>query len=381
MKKKGFIVIAIVAVLILVVLAVVLGKGKDTEVSNEGPTAVPTLVPTVTPTAVPTLVPEDESTNVTENVEPTQEVAATEIPTPTKGVDEDEEIDIPFAPTSSPSDDKNDEDKPNKDDAIDFDDGQEATPNPTPSISETPTPIVEVTKVPTPKVEVTPTLVPTKKPTSTPTLAPTSTPTPTPKPIITPNVGDDKGETIKLESLGISIPKRDEFNSEGLVDSKDSTWYGDVNSTQKGNELLDTLMDVQVALRENEKMSNASQGFLFQDNVITFDWYQYNGNGDFSLVRKPSEGYYELSINVPLDYYKSYLGIDVTQANHEVLKTMLSVVLDGDDIQKTFEMLYEDIHGEVCISESSWTTIGNCKVQYDKESSARQHYVYRIKAK
>lgn len=382
MKKR---IIALAMTAVLIVSFVGCNSAVD-DVSTNVPTQeiteennAPESNPTSVPTEIPTSVPTDDSESATQEPTPTLSVTntpsvkPTQVVEPTKGVEDDV---IPTAPIIKDDGDKDDnEDKPNKDDVPNFDDGEEEVVTPTPIVSEapSPTPIVEVTKAPTstPKVEVTPTLVPTL----TPTLAPTSTPTPTPKPIITPNVGDDSGETIKLESLGISIPKRDEFNEDGL--NKDKAWYGDVDDTQSGNELLDTLDSVTDALIENKKMSKGSQSFLFQDNTITFDWYQYNGNGDFKLVRNFNKGYYELSINVPLDYYKNYLGADVTQANHEVLKTMLSVITS--DVNLVFSTLYQDIHLDECISMDTYTPVGECLIKYDNTQSCKNHYVYLIK--
>lgn len=368
MKKKGFIVIAIVAVLILVVLAVVLGKGKDTEVSNEGPTAVPTLVP------------EDESTNVTE------------IPEPTKGVDE--EI-IPTAPIVG---DDNNEDKPNKDDAIDFpNDDVEPTkapslvtprpnvtlePTKAPQISEapkaSPTPIVEATKTPTPSVTPTPTStpIPTQKVEITPTVAPTSTPKPTSTP--TPTKAPSANGKVELESIGISVPKRDEFNEVAL--KKDKAWWGDVDDTKSGQALGDTLDSIFYALEAKGVAYSGTQAFLLQDNIISWDWASYSGSHDFSLVRDTTNGEYVLEINCPLDK-DEFFGRDLAPYNKDIVKVLVSCF--SSEVEDVYFEVFDSIYGDNDISipmYPSWATIGDCQASFDYEASYNNHFVFKFKS-
>lgn len=83
--------------------------------------------------------------------------------------------------------------------------------------------------------------------------------------------------------------------------------------------------------------------------------------------------------NLEYDYYKHY-DIDFAPYSRDIVKSMLAIILDGSDIENVFNMIYEDIHGEVCISDSGWTTIGNCKIHYNDPESVKGHYVYHIKA-
>ena len=56
---------------------------------------------------------------------------------------------------------------------------------------------------------------------------------------------------------------------------------------------------------------------------------------------------------------------------------MLSII--SSEPQELAAKIYEDIYGEVCISDTSWTNVGDAKVQYDDDASYKKHYVYKIK--
>ena len=58
---------------------------------------------------------------------------------------------------------------------------------------------------------------------------------------------------------------------------------------------------------------------------------------------------------------------------------MLTIV--SSQPQTLFNQLYEDIYGEICISDTGWTTVGDCKMQFDYDSSYNGYFVYKIKAK
>ncbi len=303
------------------------------------------------PATTPTITEAPESTDATT---PTETACPTEAVMPTEAPSSEERGDGPIKPeiTEAP----------------------EVTEAPViteePEITEEP--VVEPTEEP---VEPTPEPTATLAPTSTPVPTATPKPTATPIPTKAPSIGSDSGSTIELPSLGISIPKRESFNNEGLVDSKDSTWLG--REDKSVQELGDTLDKVTNALLEKSGLSTADQSFLLQDNVITFDWYQYSGSGDFMLFRNTSEGYYELSINVPLDYYKNYLGWDVTQANHEVLKTLCSIFSSRPN--EIFESIYNTIYIDYEIPKNAWGKVGDCMGYADLNASYGNHLVFRFK--
>lgn len=46
-----------------------------------------------------------------------------------------------------------------------------------------------------------------------------------------------------------------------------------------------------------------------------------------------------------------------------------------------YDKIYQDMYGDVCISDTGWTTVGDCKIQFDYNSSSAGHIVYKFKAK
>ena len=353
-NKKNLIWIALVAILLVVILLIVFGKKDDTTPSIGNNVATPTLSLEITkiPHSILTSTPKVDKEDV-----------------------------IPTAPIVG--DDEN-EDKPNKDDAIDFP-NDDVEPTKAPSlVTPRPNVTLEPTKAPqiseAPKATSTP--IPTQKVTSTPT----PTPIVTQKPIITPSVGDDSGDTIKLGAIGVEVPKRDSFNHEALENSKTKTWYGDVDDTKSGQALLDKLDEIKHTLEDKKVIAMNDQAFLYTDNVITFDYIMKGANSNFELYRDTKNGEYVLEINSPLDYdYYHHYDVDWAPYSRDIVKSMLAIILDGSDVENVFNYimvgLYED---SKVLNTSKYKDVGNVQIRFDENfyyEGNNVHVAFHIKSK
>lgn len=207
---------------------------------------------------------------------------------------------------------------------------------------------------------------------------PSAEPTPPPVAATVPSVHWDGGG-VTLPTLGITIPTLRDFNDEALTDNTNNTGWAGASSTDAEQTLANTLTSVVNAVI-NAGVMNAKtgQGFAVQQYVISWDWASFSANHDLELYRNPLDGTYTLTINLPLDSYVSSLGIDVTGYNNDVLVTLCSIF--SSQPQTVYNQLYEDIYGEICISDTGWTTVGDCKMHFDYDSSYADHFVYKIKA-
>ena len=387
MKKRYIFICVLVLVLVIAGLIVAMKGGNSAvdDVSTNVPTQeiteennAPESNPTSVPTEIPTSVPTDDSESATQEPTPTLSLEITKIPhsiltsipTPTKGVDEDEEIDIPFAPTSFPSDDNN-EDKPNKDDAIDFP-NDDVEPTKAPSLV-TPRPNVTLKPTKAPQISEAPKATSTPIPTQKVEVTPTSTPKATNTPI--PTQAPSANGKVELESIGISIPKRDDFNEDGL--NKDKAWWGDVDDTKSGQKLMDTLDSIYYTMVDKNIISKGTQAFLLQDNQISWDWISFSGTHDFSLVRDTTNGEYVLEINLPLDEFELY-SEDHAPYNRDIVLTMVSCISSTPSELVNYIMigLYEDAS---ILNDMVPQKVGDCQVLIDTNSSYKGHYVFKFK--
>lgn len=381
MRKR---IIALAMTAVLIVSFVGCNSAVD-DVSTNVPTQeiteennVPESNPTSVPTEIPTSVPTDDSESATQEPTPTLSLEITKIPhsilTSTPKVDK-EEI-IPTAPIVS---DDNNEDKPNKDDIPNFDNGQEATPNPTPQVSEapkaSPTPQISEepkatsTPIPTQKVEVTPTSTP--KPTNTPnsnvTLEPTKAPSNNDSDIIA-----WEGE-VKLDSMDITIPTLSEFNDAAL---KEKNTWGGKDGVGNLTKITNTLASVNQALDDKGVTNRENQKFLIQDYAITFDWLMKGASSDLELHRDTTNGEFILEINTPLDE-DIFFGRDLAPYNRDILLTMVSCISSTPSELVNYIMvgLYEDAS---ILNDMVPQKVGDCQVLIDTNSSYKGHYVFRI---
>ena len=190
------------------------------------------------------------------------------------------------------------------------------------------------------------------------------------------------GGDITLENVGIKIPTLTEFNKTGLESSdKDWWWTGhedDKQALSSMNRIYLTCDNFADALVSQGWGANGMNAFSVSQNRIWFSWDD-GSYEDFSLARHGGTdgGYYELTINMSLKS-EDYFGIDVAPWNRDVVKTLCSFV--SSTPTELYNALYEDLHGTTFISDSGWTTIGDCKVQFDDTSSSG-HIRYFIKAK
>ena len=281
----------------------------------------------------------DNADELTEDVENDTEVS-------TENPDEDTKVDNSESITKP-----NDEDKATEDTSSETKEPEETTS------SETQTPEV-------PKVE-------------EPVTPPVET---TPPPVATtvPSVHWDGGG-VTLPTLGITIPTLRDFNDEALTDNTNNTfWTGDNSDTPTIQTMYDTLTSVRQAVVDAGALSaKTGQGFAVQQYAISWDWASFSANHDLELYRNPLDGTYTLTIKTPLD--TDVFGIhDVAPYSRDVLLTICSIF--SSQPQTVYNQLYEDIYGEICISDTGWTTVGDCKMHFDYDSSYEGHFVYKIKA-
>lgn len=207
---------------------------------------------------------------------------------------------------------------------------------------------------------------------------PPAEPTPPPVAATVPSVHWDGGG-VTLPTLGITIPTLRDFNDEALTDNTNNTfWTGDSSDTPTVQTMYDTLTSVRQAVVDAGALNaKTGQGFAVQQYAISWDWASFSANHDLELYRNPLDGTYTLTINLPLDSYVTSLGIDVTGYNNDVLVTLCSIF--SSQPQTVYSTLYEDLYGTECISMTSYTSVGDCKIKYDNSQSYDGHYVYLIK--
>lgn len=186
------------------------------------------------------------------------------------------------------------------------------------------------------------------------------------------------GPGVTLGSLNLTIPTLKDFNDEALTDNTNNTGWAGAVSTDAEQTLSNTLNSVRDAMINAGVISNTTQGFAVEHYQISWSWTSYSVNNDIMLYRNPLDKTYTLTINTPLD--EDIFGIrDVAPYSRDVLLAMLTTVSSTPN--ELYNQLYQDIYGDVCISDTSWTTVGDCKMQYDDANSSLNHYVYKIKAK
>lgn len=200
----------------------------------------------------------------------------------------------------------------------------------------------------------------------------------------TPSSGEHvnwNGPGTTLPNLSVSIPTLGAFNSPALGDSA-NTFIGDDSSTE-GHDAMQKLYDTADAIHDacvNQGiMPWDSAGFLVGDNAISWSFTTFSSMNSLELWRDPSSNIYTLEVNIRLTPGHNVLnGTDLSLYSNDILLYMCSVVSSTPDT--LYANIYQDIEGEVCISDSSWTTVGDCKVKFDLNNSYNNHYVYLIKA-
>ena len=188
------------------------------------------------------------------------------------------------------------------------------------------------------------------------------------------------GAGTTLPNLGVSIPTLGAFNSPALGDSA-NTFIGDDSSTE-GHDAMQRLYDTANAIHDacvNQGiMPWDSAGFLVGDNAISWSFTTFSTMNSLELWRDPANDIYTLEVNIRLEPGHNVLnGTDLSLYSNDILLYLCSVI--SSQPNTLYAQIYEDIEGEICISDSSWTTVGDCKVQYDDEHSYNNHYVYLIK--
>lgn len=188
------------------------------------------------------------------------------------------------------------------------------------------------------------------------------------------------GPGLVLDNLDITIPTLSHFNSEALTDNTNNTfWTGDSSDTETAQTLGNTLDSVRSALIAKGVLNSVTgQSFALEQYKCSFSYSSYSSTMGLELYRNPLDGTYTLNINYPLDTF--VVGVnELAPYNQSVLKVLISMFSSQPEV--IFNQLYEDIYGEVCISDTGWTTVGDCKMQFDYDSSYDGHFVYHIKAK
>lgn len=188
------------------------------------------------------------------------------------------------------------------------------------------------------------------------------------------------GPGLVLDNLDLTIPTLSHFNSEALTDNTNNTfWTGSSDSVEPAQQLYDTLNAVRDALIDKGVLNSVTgQSFALEQYKCSFSYSSYSSTMGLELYRNPLDGTYTLNINYPLDTF--VVGVnELAPYNQSVLKVLISMFSSQPEV--IFNQLYEDIYGEVCISDTGWTTVGDCKMQFDYDSSYDGHFVYKIKAK
>ena len=281
----------------------------------------------------------DNADELTEEVENDTEV-------PTENPDEDTKVD-----NSESIEETKEEDKATEDTSSETKQPEETTS------SETQTP--EVPKVEEP-------------------ATPPAEPTPPPVAATVPSVHWDGGG-VTLPTLGITIPTLRDFNDEALTDNTNNTfWTGDNNDVATAQTLANSLESVRNAMVNAGGLdAKTGQGFAVEQYKISFGYGSYSATMGLELYRNPLDATYTLNINYPLDTF--VVGIhEVAPYTRDALLTMCSIF--SSQPQTVYNQLYEDIYGEICISDTGWTTVGDCKMHFDYDSSYADHFVYKIKA-
>lgn len=202
----------------------------------------------------------------------------------------------------------------------------------------------------------------------------------TPPHVVTPSVSWT-GSGVTLGSLGVTIPTLRDFNDEALTDNTNNTfWTGDSSDTPTVQTMYDTLNGVRNAVINTGAIGENAQGFAVEQYSISWDWASYSSTHDFQLYRNPLDGTYTLTINDHLlPETVNHLGVQIGNYNRDIVLSLCSIV--SSQPQTVYNQLYEDIYGEICISDTGWTTVGDCKMHFDYDSSYDGHFVYKIKAK
>ena len=280
----------------------------------------------------------DNADELTEEVENDTEV-------PTENPDEDTKVD-----NSESIEETKEEDKATEDTSSETKQPEETTS------SETQTP--EVPKVEEP-------------------ATPPAEPTPPPVAATVPSVHWDGGG-VTLPTLGITIPTLRDFNDEALTDNTNNTfWTGDNNDVATAQTLANSLESVRNAMVNAGGLdAKTGQGFAVEQYKISFGYGSYSATMGLELYRNPLDATYTLNINYPLDTF--VVGVhELAPYTRDALLTMCSIF--SSQPQTVYSTLYEDLYGTECISMTSYTSVGDCKIKYDNSQSYDGHYVYLIK--
>ena len=193
------------------------------------------------------------------------------------------------------------------------------------------------------------------------------------------------GGDITLGNVGITIPTLEDFNNVGLVPGANNWWTGaegDKKALSDMNRIYYTCDSVMEALGKQGVSQESVNGFTVSQGSI---WWSWNGadNHYFELTRDRNNGYYVLTIKQSLKS-APYGNWELSGWNQNIVLTLCSFI--SSEPQTLYNGIYEDMHGTTFISDSGWTTIGDCKVQFDESQSYNNgngqiHLVYKIKSK
>lgn len=184
--------------------------------------------------------------------------------------------------------------------------------------------------------------------------------------------------STSLPTLGITIPVLNSFNSPALDNY--NGWAGD-ESTQEGWDAMQTIYDIADTIEDTVKNKGITcdTGFSVDNNAIEWCYTTYGSMNDFELWRNPDSDIYTLEVNTRLCDGKFILdGTDIAPYSRDILLYLCSVVSSTPDT--LYANLYEDLEGNSFISDSSWSTIGDCKVKWDSSNSYENHVTYIIKS-
>lgn len=223
---------------------------------------------------------------------------------------------------------------------------------------------------------------PTAAPTPTPTPIPTSTPAPT-MTAVPLGYGDDLAfsGSITLPS-GLTIQTLNKFNYAGMPTCAGNSWMGDIYSETVAINYED--------MADNFDAFNA----MYSDsaiNVVNGEqiwWRSSMANMSPSIEIRKCDDHYKLIISGPyLDLAAAqsagWPGIDAYKVamSKEALTVLLSAVSSQPQVVQ--ETILKDLFTEVCISDSSYTTVGDCSIMISEWDFENGNFivVYNIRSK
>ena len=166
------------------------------------------------------------------------------------------------------------------------------------------------------------------------------------------------GKTITTDS-GYTVPILSEFNSSGM--NLDNSWAGPWGEADATMQIMANTID-----GYDEHHRGASNDF-FMPNDNTFEWYSTSMDGSPEMEIRKCGNYYMLIINGPnMDVATAHSmgwgGVNETNAMYarDALTVMLSLV--SSTPQELQSAIIRDMFTQTCISDSSYTKVGDCSI-------------------